>query len=509
MPLPPPTYDALIVGAGPAGCAAAYDLARAGRRGLLLDKRSFPRHKACACGLTRKTLKVLRYSVDPILERHCRDVTLQEAGPAFLHGRRSADKSCEVRVRLRQPFCAMAVRERFDHFCLQQTLAAGRNGGSAELRRIDTIVALREFPTHVELDITLPNGTTETLTAPVLIGADGSNGQTRRLATGISTHASSPSIDPQASSPSEHPHASSPSEHPQALSPTEDPQKGHDFSRAITSPEGKRLQPPGSARPTLAEATTVHLPPEPPWYARGFALEATVPYRLLPPQLPAGDHPHDLVFDFAPIAGGYGWLFPKADHINIGVGGFVPQQPTVQGAPSMPQAGVGTTEATATTNPTLYESVTRTLLHTYIHEKLGLTPEALTHLPHVHITGQHLGLGGHAYVPQGRILLTGDAAGLVDPLTGEGIHSAIVSGQAAAAAILEAPNDLAAAYARHLRPLQETLAFSHRAARSFYREPERGFKVMRTPLLRNLVLKTYADGLPTTKLLASLARRVA
>ncbi len=492
-------YDALIVGAGPAGCAAAYDLARAGRRVLLLEKRSFPRHKACACGLTRKTLKALRYSVEPVLERQCRDVVLQEAGPAFLQGRRSADKACEVRVRLRQPFCAMAVRERFDHFCLQQTLGAGRNGGHAKLRRIDTLLALRELPTHVELDIVLPDGTTETLSAPALIGADGSNGQTRRLSAGLVA-----SFSPRTSTPSEG----------------------------------------GASAPVYAprEATAAHLPPEPAWYARGFALEATVPYDLLPATLPAGDHPHDLVFDFAPIAGGYGWLFPKADHINIGVGGFVPQRPTPQ-----PANGKAASDAVADSEAAmLYETVTRALLSSYIREKLGLD---LATLPKAHVTGQHLGLGGHAYTPQGRILLTGDAAGLVDPLTGEGIHSAITSGQAAAAAILEVlpcqlssqpvpqpPNlssrperseverpasppaapqgsaeatNLAEAYARLLKPLQETLAFSHRAARSFYREPERGFKVMRTPLLRNLVLKTYADGLRTTKLLASLARRVA
>ncbi len=439
-------YDALIVGAGPAGCAAAYDLARAGRRVLLLDKRNFPRHKACACGLTRKTLKALRYPVDPILERECRDVVLQEAGPAFRTGRRSADKACEVRVHLRQPFCAMAVREHFDGFCLGQTLAQGQEGRRPELRKIEGIVALRELPTHIELDIALPNGSTETLSAPVLIGADGSNGQTRRLST-------------------------------------------------------------------QGNATAAQLPPEPAWYARGFALEATVPYNVLPTQLPAGDQPHDLVFDFAPIAGGYGWLFPKADHINIGVGGFVPQ-----GTNGTAASGVEGMQ---------YETVTRVLLNTYIREKLGLD---LAQVPAAHVTGQHLGLGGHAYTPQGRVLLTGDAAGLVDPLTGEGIHSAITSGQAAAAAILEALSprsssqlervsesspssaeaaELAAAYARHLQTLQETLAFSHRAARSFYREPERGFKVMRTPLLRNLVLKTYADGLPTTRLLASLARRVA
>ena len=63
--------DAVIVGAGPAGCAAAYDLAHAGRSVLLLDTRTFPRPKACACGLTRKTLKALRYSVEPVIEHVC------------------------------------------------------------------------------------------------------------------------------------------------------------------------------------------------------------------------------------------------------------------------------------------------------------------------------------------------------------------------------------------------------------------------------------------------------
>jgi len=141
----PHDYDTLIAGAGPAGCAAAYDLARAGRRVLLLDKRTFPRPKACACGLTRKTLKALRYSVAPVTERLCHEIVLQQSPP----GTRIADKSLEVRVHTRNPICALAVRERFDDFCLQQTLAAGRNGGAAVLKKIDTILALRELPTHI------------------------------------------------------------------------------------------------------------------------------------------------------------------------------------------------------------------------------------------------------------------------------------------------------------------------------------------------------------------------
>lgn len=41
-------WDAIVVGAGPAGSASALRLARAGRRVLLLDRARFPRDKACS-----------------------------------------------------------------------------------------------------------------------------------------------------------------------------------------------------------------------------------------------------------------------------------------------------------------------------------------------------------------------------------------------------------------------------------------------------------------------------
>jgi geranylgeranyl reductase family protein len=46
------SYEVIVVGAGPAGCAAAYWLARAGRSVLLVDRMSFPRDKPCGDGLT-------------------------------------------------------------------------------------------------------------------------------------------------------------------------------------------------------------------------------------------------------------------------------------------------------------------------------------------------------------------------------------------------------------------------------------------------------------------------
>jgi geranylgeranyl reductase family protein len=52
-------YDAVVVGAGPGGSAAAYHLASRGRRVLLLDRRTFPRDKCCGDGLTRSAVRLL------------------------------------------------------------------------------------------------------------------------------------------------------------------------------------------------------------------------------------------------------------------------------------------------------------------------------------------------------------------------------------------------------------------------------------------------------------------
>src|SRR5689334_6395278 len=53
------TWDALVVGAGPAGASAAHWLATAGYRVLVVDKRTFPREKTCGDGLTPRAVKQL------------------------------------------------------------------------------------------------------------------------------------------------------------------------------------------------------------------------------------------------------------------------------------------------------------------------------------------------------------------------------------------------------------------------------------------------------------------
>jgi geranylgeranyl reductase family protein len=58
-------YDAVVVGAGPAGAATATHLARNGARVLLVDRSAFPRDKACGGGLTPRGVAALdRLKVD-------------------------------------------------------------------------------------------------------------------------------------------------------------------------------------------------------------------------------------------------------------------------------------------------------------------------------------------------------------------------------------------------------------------------------------------------------------
>lgn len=58
--------DVVVVGAGPAGAAAAISLARGGRDVLVVDKARFPRDKCCGDGLTALALRLSeRLGLDP------------------------------------------------------------------------------------------------------------------------------------------------------------------------------------------------------------------------------------------------------------------------------------------------------------------------------------------------------------------------------------------------------------------------------------------------------------
>ena len=115
-------YDVIVVGGGPAGCAAAFDLAAAGIDVLIVDRADFPRAKPCAGGLAVKTLKRLRFAVDPVIEYRARAI---EFGFGW-------DRT--VRVGGDDPIVAMTVRRDLDAFVLERTLERG-----ARFERIGTL----------------------------------------------------------------------------------------------------------------------------------------------------------------------------------------------------------------------------------------------------------------------------------------------------------------------------------------------------------------------------------
>ncbi|MEW5956686.1 MAG: geranylgeranyl reductase family protein [Chloroflexota bacterium] len=108
-----------------------------------------------------------------------------------------------------------------------------------------------------------------------------------------------------------------------------------------------------------------------------------------------------LLFIFGDIRQGYAWIFPKADHLSVGMAALHPKPGQLQAA----LAQVATC--------------------------YGLS------LAGVRLHGHPIPIYTHREpIATARVLLVGDAAGLVDPFSGEGIRPAIKSGRLAAEAIL-------------------------------------------------------------------------
>lgn len=53
-------FDVLVAGCGPAGCSAAYELAKRGYKTLLVDKCALPRYKSCSGMLIEKSLALVK-----------------------------------------------------------------------------------------------------------------------------------------------------------------------------------------------------------------------------------------------------------------------------------------------------------------------------------------------------------------------------------------------------------------------------------------------------------------
>jgi geranylgeranyl reductase family protein len=344
-------YDVAIVGAGPAGSTAAYRLARAHARVLLVDKMRFPRDKPCGGGLTMRAVRQLPFSVDPVVE----------------------DRITRARCRLRyggvieresdQVLCLMTQRRRLDAFLVERAVEAG-----AAFR--DGVRVSIESDTEIHVD-------GEPLEVQAVIGADGANGVTAR---------------------------------------------------------------------TLGLAGGI---------VNGVALEGNLPYD----RLPRGAWRGLLVLELATVPGGYGWIFPKGDHVNVGVGGWGKEGPRLR-------------------------QHLRVLCEHY-----GIELRELSEL-----RGHRLPMRRRETVlARGRAVLVGDAAGVLDPVSGDGIYEAFVTSRLAAEHTLELlegrADDLDAYDAAVRRELDPLSAAGWGAKRALDRFPRAVFALMRLPATWRVIEK--------------------
>ncbi len=327
-------FDIIVIGAGPAGSSAATWAAKQGRSVALIDKASFPRNKLCG-GLFTERSRTYYHEIFGQDVDLAHAVTREEI--AFWHEGR------ELAVLSDIPPLHLTMRLDLDAAMFAHALDAGVEDftGQAIAELTETAVKLR-------------NGTT--LTAAVIIGADGVNSIVAKQLFGKSF-----------------------------------------------------------------DTKTI-----------GFGLEIEAP---LSAQDPA-EQP--LRIDFAAATWGYGWSFPKQGSTTVGVGGLR--------AP----------------NPDMKDH-----MQCYMRT-LGLPSEA------VKIKGHHLPFGDFRPTPgRAHILLAGDAAGLVDPITGEGIAFAMKSGQLAAQAACDAlkanaPHTAIDLYKTELRDMHRNLRIARNLRRIIF-----------------------------------------
>jgi len=153
-------FDAIVVGAGPAGSATAIRLARGGAKVLLADRAYFPRDKPCGGGLTGRAARELPVDISPVVEDVVRTFEVR------LRYRKRFERRSEV------PLVLMTQRRRLDAFLVEQAAAAG-----ADFRDGVTVEGLTMGPDGAALTV---GG--RRVQGGVLVGADGVNGQIARSA---------------------------------------------------------------------------------------------------------------------------------------------------------------------------------------------------------------------------------------------------------------------------------------------------------------------------------------
>lgn len=183
------------------------------------------------------------------------------------------------------------------------------------------------------------------------------------------------------------------------------------------------------------------------------------------------------LLEFDTVPGGYGWIFPKGDHCNFGVGGYLDEGPRLREHLAELCAAHGVP----------LDELTQVRGHRLPIRRAG-TPVATA-----------------------RAVLVGDAAGLVDPFSGDGMYEAFLSSKIAAEAIGELlsgrSHDLSAYPARLGAALEPHVASAWVAKAVIEHSPRLMMGILRLPGAPRVVAgRMRADSHEHSDALRRLAR---
>ena len=160
-------FDIVIVGAGPAGCAAAYQLAGKGLSIALIDKSTFPRDKICGDALSADVINQF-YRMDPDLLSKFdtfKEKLWSNGIRFYAPNHKTLDIGCKPTAHMDAPGY-IVKRVDFDNFFFEQV----KDKPEVNTFLNQSVSSIKYTPDYVEI-----TSADHTFRAKMILGADGAN----------------------------------------------------------------------------------------------------------------------------------------------------------------------------------------------------------------------------------------------------------------------------------------------------------------------------------------------
>ena len=147
--------DVIVIGSGPAGSSAAYELARSGIKVLVVEKEKLPRYKTCGGGVVYRAARLLPFSIVESKNKSFNSAEINDH-----------ESKLHFNVKRNKPIVEMIMRADFDYHILSRAVEEG-----AEVKDGMEVKKIFNLENEVELIINEKSYHTK-----FVIAADGATG---------------------------------------------------------------------------------------------------------------------------------------------------------------------------------------------------------------------------------------------------------------------------------------------------------------------------------------------